>query len=164
MQAVSDFSRGKVSGNILRLAMPMVVAQLVNVLYNIVDRMYIGHMPEDSVNALTGVGLTFPILLIVTAFANLFGTGGMPLFSMARGAAQHEDGDAQRRRAATVMNNTFLLLVITGVALTVLVLLVKEPFLYLFGASDATYPYADSYITIYMFGSVFVMKIGRAHV
>ena len=157
MQAVSDFSRGKVSGNILRLAMPMVVAQLVNVLYNIVDRMYIGHMPEDSVNALTGVGLTFPILLIVTAFANLFGTGGMPLFSMARGAAQHEDGDAQRRRAATVMNNTFLLLVITGVALTVLVLLVKEPFLYLFGASDATYPYADSYITIYMFGSVFVM-------
>ena len=60
MQAVSDFSRGKVSGNILRLAMPMVVAQLVNVLYNIVDRMYIGHMPEDSVNALTGVGLTFP--------------------------------------------------------------------------------------------------------
>ena len=103
MQAVSDFSRGKVSGNILRLAMPMVVAQLVNVLYNIVDRMYIGHMPEDSVNALTGVGLTFPILLIVTAFANLFGTGGMPLFSMARGAAQHEDGDAQRRRAATVM-------------------------------------------------------------
>ena len=66
MQAVSDFSRGKVSGNILRLAMPMVVAQLVNVLYNIVDRMYIGHMPEDSVNALTGVGLTFPILLIVT--------------------------------------------------------------------------------------------------
>lgn len=157
MQAVSDFSRGKVSGNILRLAMPMVVAQLVNVLYNIVDRMYIGHMPEDSVNALTGVGLTFPILLIVTAFANLFGTGGMPLFSMARGAAQHEDGDAQRRRAATVMNNTFLLLVITGVALTVLVLLVKESFLYLFGASDATYPYADSYITIYMFGSVFVM-------
>lgn len=80
MQAVSDFSRGKVSGNILRLAMPMVVAQLVNVLYNIVDRMYIGHMPEDSVNALTGVGLTFPILLIVTAFANLFGTGACRCF------------------------------------------------------------------------------------
>ncbi len=158
MRTVSDFSKGKISVNILRLATPMVLAQLVNVLYNIVDRMYIGHMPEASVNALTGVGVTFPILLIVTAFANLFGTGGTPLFSMARGAAQHENGgDAQRKRAATVMNSTFLLLVITGVALTVLVLLVKEPFLYMFGASEVTYPYADSYITIYMFGSVFVM-------
>ncbi len=157
MQAVSDFSKGRVSGNILRLAIPMVLAQLVNVLYNVVDRMYIGHMGEGSVDALTGVGLTFPILLIVTAFANLFGTGGTPLFSMARGAAQREMGERQRERAADVLNSTFLLLTVTGVALTVLVLLVKRPFLYLFGASDATYPYADGYITIYMLGSVFVM-------
>lgn len=157
MQANNDFSKGKVSGNILRLAMPMVLAQLVNVLYNIVDRMYIGHIPEASVNALTGVGLTFPILLIVTAFANLFGTGGTPLFSMARGAAKTEQGDTQQRRAAAVMNNTFSMLVLTGVVLTVLILLVKRPVLYLFGASDVTYPYADSYISIYMMGSVFVM-------
>ena len=157
MQANNDFSKGKVSGNILRLAMPMVLAQLVNVLYNIVDRMYIGHIPEASVNALTGVGLTFPILLIVTAFANLFGTGGTPLFSMARGAAKTEQGDTQQRRAAAVMNNTFSMLVLTGVVLTVLILLVKRPVLYLFGASDVTYPYADSYISIYMVGSVFVM-------
>ena len=157
MQAVSDFSKGRVSGNILRLAMPMVLAQLVNVLYNVVDRMYIGHMGEGSVDALTGVGLAFPILLIVTAFANLFGTGGTPLFSMARGAAQREMGERQRERAADVLNSTFLLLTVTGVVLTVLVLLVKRPFLYLFGASDATYPYADGYITIYMLGSVFVM-------
>ena len=157
MQANNDFSKGKVSGNILRLAMPMVLAQLVNVLYNIVDRMYIGHIPEASVNALTGVGLTFPILLIVTAFANLFGTGGTPLFSMARGAAKTEQGDTQQKRAAAVMNNTFSMLVLTGVVLTVLILLVKRPVLYLFGASDVTYPYADSYISIYMVGSVFVM-------
>lgn len=157
VQANNDFSKGKVSGNILRLAMPMVLAQLVNVLYNIVDRMYIGHIPEASVNALTGVGLTFPILLIVTAFANLFGTGGTPLFSMARGAAKNEQGDTQRKRAAAVMNNTFAMLVLTGVVLTVLVLLVKRPVLYLFGASNITYPYADSYISIYMLGSVFVM-------
>jgi len=83
-----DFSKGPISKTILRLAVPMVLAQFVNVLYNIVDRMYIGHISDTSVDALTGVGVTFPILLMVTAFANLFGTGGTPLFSMARGAAQ----------------------------------------------------------------------------
>lgn len=153
----SDFSKGSVSGAILRLAVPMVLAQLVNILYNIVDRMYIGHIPEASVDALTGVGVTFPILQIVAAFANLFGTGGTPLFSMARGAAQHGADEAQRRRASAVMNNTFSMLVLTGAVLTVLVLLVKRPVLYLFGASDVTYPYANDYISIYMLGSVFVM-------
>ena len=158
MQTNSDFSKGRVSGTILRLAIPMVLAQLVNVLYNLVDRMYIGHIGTDSVDALTGVGLTFPILLMVTAFANLFGSGGTPLFSMARGAAQKEtDGGEQKERAASVMNNTFFLLVVTGLILTVLVLLVKRPFLYLFGASDVTYPFANSYISVYMLGSVFVM-------
>lgn len=80
-----DFSKGPISKTILRLAVPMVLAQFVNVLYNIVDRMYIGHISDTSVDALTGVGVTFPILLMVTAFANLFGSGGTPLFSMARG-------------------------------------------------------------------------------
>lgn len=157
MQINNDFSKGTVRSGILRLALPMVLAQLVNVLYNIVDRMYIGHIPDASVNALTGVGLTFPILLIVTAFANLFGTGGVPLFSMARGAMQNETDGEQRARAASVMNNAFSMLVLTGIVLTVLVLLIKKPFLYWFGASDATYPYADGYISIYMLGSVFVM-------
>ena len=83
-----DFSKGPISKTVLRLAVPMVLAQFVNVLYNIVDRMYIGHISDTSVDALTGVGVTFPILLMVTAFANLFGSGGTPLFSMARGAAQ----------------------------------------------------------------------------
>ena len=154
-----DFSKGPISKTVLRLAVPMVLAQFVNVLYNIVDRMYIGHISDTSVDALTGVGVTFPILLMVTAFANLFGTGGTPLFSMARGAAQQggEEGEKQRERAADVMNNTFSMLVITGVILCMVVLLIKKPVLYLFGASDATYPYADSYLSVYMLGSVFMM-------
>ena len=145
-----DFSKGPISKTVLRLAVPMVLAQFVNVLYNIVDRMYIGHISDTSVDALTGVGVTFPILLMVTAFANLFGTGGTPLFSMARGAAQQggEEGEKQRERAADVMNNTFSMLVITGVILCMVVLLIKKPVLYLFGASDATYPYADSYLSV----------------
>ena len=154
-----DFSKGPISKTILRLAVPMVLAQFVNVLYNIVDRMYIGHISDTSVDALTGVGVTFPVLLMVTAFANLFGSGGTPLFSMARGAAQQggEEGEKQRERAADVMNNTFSMLVITGVILCIAVLLIKKPVLYLFGASDATYPYADSYLSVYMLGSVFMM-------
>ena len=74
----SDFSKGSVSSNILRLALPMTVAQLINVLYSVVDRMYIGHLPNAAADACTGIGLTFPIISIVTAFANLFGMGGSP--------------------------------------------------------------------------------------
>ena len=146
----NDFSKGSVAGNILRLALPMTVAQLINVLYSVVDRMYIGRLPDAAGNALTGLGLTFPILSIVTAFANLFGMGGSPLFSIQRGK-----GD--RDRAQVILGNTFALLVGTGVALTVVLLVLKRPLLYAFGASDATYPYADGYLTIYLLGSVFVM-------
>ena len=83
----NDFSKGSVAGNILRLALPMTVAQLINVLYSVVDRMYIGRLPDAAGNALTGLGLTFPILSIVTAFANLFGMGGAPLCSIERARA-----------------------------------------------------------------------------
>ena len=79
-----DFSQGSVAINILRLALPMTLAQLINVLYNVVDRIYIGHLPHTSTQALTGIGLTLPIITIITAFANLFGMGGAPLFSIAR--------------------------------------------------------------------------------
>lgn len=146
----NDFSQGPVHRNILRLALPMTFAQLVNVLYSIVDRVYIGHIPGASSTALTGVGLTFPILLIITAFANLFGTGGAPLFSIARGAQNH-------RYAARVMGNTCCLLAAFGLLLTAGLLIFKRPLLYLFGASDATFPYANSYLTVYLTGSVFVM-------
>ncbi|MGI6254153.1 MAG: MATE family efflux transporter [Acutalibacter sp.] len=146
----SDFSKGSVAGNILRLAVPMTVAQLINVLYSVVDRMYIGRLPDAAGNALTGLGLTFPIISIVTAFANLFGMGGSPLFSIERGRNNTE-------KAKEIMGNTFALLVGTGVVLTAVILLIKQPLLYAFGASDTTYPYADGYITIYLLGSIFVM-------
>lgn len=150
MAEQSDFSQGSVWRNILRLALPMTAAQLINVLYSVVDRIYIGHIPGAASYALTGVGVTFPILSIITAFANLFGMGGGPIFSIERGK-----GDTAQ--AARAMGNTCAMLTASGVLLTVLILTFRKPLLYLFGASDATFPYADGYLTIYLCGSVFVM-------
>ncbi|MBC2870466.1 MATE family efflux transporter [Bittarella massiliensis] len=146
----NDFSKGKVSRNILNLALPMTLAQLINVLYSVVDRMYIGHIPEAATLALTGLGLTFPIISIITAFANLFGMGGAPLCSIARGKGDDE-------RAETIMGNSFFMMVATGLVLTALFLAFKGPLLRLFGASGQTFPYADGYLTVYLCGSVFVM-------
>lgn len=146
----NDFSKGSIVGNILKLALPMTLAQLINVLYNVVDRIYIGNLPENSTLALTGLGVGLPIITMITAFTNLFGMGGAPLFSIERGRGNEKE-------AEFIMGNTFVMLLIFGVALTILGLIFKEPLLYLFGASDATFPYANSYITIYLLGSVFVM-------
>lgn len=146
----SDFGVGSVYGAILRLAVPMTLAQLINVLYNVVDRIYIGHIPEASIQALTGIGLALPVITIITAFANLFGMGGSPLFSMARGA-----GD--KNRAKKIMGNCFTMLLLTGLALALLCYLFKKPLMYLFGASDDTYPYANAYLSIYLLGTLFVM-------
>ncbi len=149
-QEQADFTKGSVRSAILRLAIPMTMAQLVSLLYNIIDRMYIGHLPENSTLALTGLGLTFPILTIITAFSNLFGMGGAPLFSIAR-------GKKQSHRAEEIMGNTFSMLILTGIVLTILGLCLKRPVLYLFGASNATISYADDYLSIYLCGSIFVM-------
>lgn len=146
----NDFSRGSVIKNILNLALPMTLAQLVNVLYNIVDRIYIGRIPDNATLSLTGLGLCLPMITIVIAFANLFGMGGAPLCSIARGR-----GDL--KEAEHIMGNSFALMLGTGIVLTALGLLFKKPLLYLFGASDSTFPFADEYITIYLCGSVFVM-------
>ena len=145
----NDFSKGSVVGNILRLALPMALAQLINVLYNIVDRIYIGRMREDATLALTGLGLCLPIISVVIAFANLIGTGGAPLCSIERGRGQEKE-------AERIMGNSFVLLIFCGLVLTALCFLFKKPMLYLFGASDRTYPYADQYISIYLLGTVFV--------
>lgn len=146
----TDFSKGSVIGSILKLAVPMTLAQLINVLYNVVDRMYIGRMPENATLSLTGLGLALPIITIVIAFANLFGMGGAPLFSIARGAGDDEE-------AEHIMGNAFVLLISFGILLTLLGLLFKKPLLFLFGASESTFPYANDYITIYLLGSLFVM-------
>lgn len=134
----------------LRLALPMTLAQLINVLYNIIDRIFIGRIPFDSTNALTGLGVAFPICTITIAFANLVGMGGAPLFSIERG--KRNDAEAEK-----ILGNSFVLLLLFGLFITITGLLLKRPLLYLLGASEATFRYADSYITIYLCGSVFVM-------
>lgn len=146
----NDFSQGSVAKNIMSLALPMTLAQIINVLYNVVDRIYIGHLPNASTTALTGLGLTFPIISMISAFANLFGMGGAPLCSIARGKGEHE-------RASKIMGNSFSTLLISGIVLTVVCFLFKEPILYAFGASEDTFPYANSYLEIYLIGTVFVM-------
>lgn len=146
----NDFSRGSIARHIFGLALPMTVAQLINVLYSVVDRIYIGHLPHASAQALTGIGLCLPIITIISAFANLFGMGGAPLCSIARGG--HEE-----KRAQNVMGNSFSMLIISGAVLMMFCLIFKRPILYLFGASSDTFSYADQYITIYLIGTLFVM-------
>lgn len=146
----SDFGTGSVRLHLLRLAVPLVLAQLINVLYNVVDRIYIGHMAQRSMDSLTGIGLAMPVITILTAFASLYSMGGAPLFSMARGAGDEE-------RAKTVLGNVFTLLMLSGAAAAAAAWLLRRPVLYLFGASDATYPYASAYLSIYLLGTGFMM-------
>ena len=146
----NDFSQGPMWKNVLNQAIPLTIAQAVQVLYNVVDRIYLGHLPGASSLALTGVGLIFPIVALITAFGNLFSTGGTPLCAIARGAGEQD-------RAEKIMNNTFSMLVITALILTALGYGFRKPVLYLFGASDDTYPYADAYLTIYLAGTLFTM-------
>lgn len=146
----TDFSTGNVYRNICEVAVPMIFAQLLNLLYNVVDRIYIGRIPGTGTTALTGVGLCFPIITLVSAFTYLYGNGGSPLCAM-------EYGRGDTTEAENYMGNSFTLLVGTGLFLTVLGLLIYKPVLYLFGASDVTFPFAEEYIRIYLLGTVFVM-------
>lgn len=146
----TDFSKGNVNRNILEVAVPMTMAQILNLLYNIVDRIYIGRIPEAGTTALTGVGICFPIITLITAFTYLFGNGGSPLCSMERGRGNH-------REAERLMGNTFSMLLLTGVLLMAVGYLFYDPLLHAFGASDVTYPYARDYIRIYLLGTLFVM-------
>ena len=146
----SDFSQGPMWRNILYQAVPLTIAQAVQLLYNVVDRIYLGHLPGASSLALTGVGLIFPIVALITAFCNLFASGGTPLCSIARGAGDKD-------RAEKIMNNTFVMLCIMAAVLTAAGYLFKRPILYLFGASDATYAYANAYLQIYLVGTIFAM-------
>ena len=145
-----DFSRGDVRWGILDVAAPMLVAQVLNLLYNIVDRIYIGKIPGEGTLALAGLGLCFPLITLVTAFANLFGVGGAPLCSIAR-------GQKDEATAGKIMTNAYFMLVVCGLVLTVAGLVFHKPILYLFGASDESYPYAAAYLLIYLLGTVFVM-------
>lgn len=146
---VTDLGKGSIPKLIFKLATPAIVAQLVNVLYNIVDRIFIGRMQGGDI-AMAGVGVAFPITLIVAAFAALVGMGGAPLAAIKMG---EKDNDG----AEKIMSNSFSTLVLLAILLTVVFLIFKEPLLWAFGASEATIGYAMDYLSIYLIGTIFVL-------
>lgn len=146
----NDFSQGKVSKNIISQAFPLIIAQMVHLLYNVVDRIYIGHMESGSSMALTGVGLTFPISTLIMAFTALYSIGGTPQFSIARGEKDEE-------KAQRILGTVSFMLVLTAAGLMAFCYLLRKPILYLFGASDASYVYAEEYLRVYLLGTVFSM-------
>lgn len=150
MTQQNDFSKGNIPRTITRLAIPMILAMLVNALYSVVDRIYIGHLSGVGQTALTGIGLCYPITMAIAAFSYLVGNGGGPLTSILRGAKDDEG-------AEKVLGNSITLLMLFGILVPLICFFIQKPVLYLFGASDATYPYAREYITIYLSGSLPVM-------
>ena len=131
------------------MAIPAVIAQIINILYSIVDRIYIGHIEGVGMEALTGVGVTFPIITLISAFSAFVGAGGAPLASIWLGK-----GD--RKRAETILGNGVTMLVFFTVILMAFFYGFQRPLLYMFGASDATIGYASDYISIYLVGTIFV--------
>lgn len=142
-----DFEHGTVTGNILGAALPMLVAQVLNLLYNIVDRIYIARIPDTGTAALGAVGICFPLIVIISAFANLCGSGGAPLFSIYRGQKNNS-------QAVTVMNTSFTMLVISAIVLMMAGMSFAKPLLLLFGASDDSLIYAYPYMMIYLVGTL----------
>lgn len=149
-QEGTDLGTEPVGKLLIKLAFPAIIAQMVNLLYNMVDRIYIGHIPGTGDVALTGLGLCFPIIMIITAFSSLIGTGGAPRAAIFMGKG--DDGEAER-----ILGNCTSALVLAAVVLTVVMEIVAEPVLRLFGASSVTLPYALSYMRIYVFGTICVM-------
>ena len=150
MAKKTDFSQGPVWKCILAQALPLTVAQLVQLLYNVVDRIYLGHMGDGNSMALTGVGLTFPIITLIMAFTALFGVGGVPLFSMARGA-----GDTEK--AGKILGNSYALLLSSAGILMACGYLFCRPILFAFGASEESFVYAKEYLDVYLLGTFFSM-------
>lgn len=150
MQEEKDFLGKEPIGKLLfRLALPTLAAQLINMLYNIVDRIYIGHIPGEGALALTGVGVCMPIILIVTAFAALVGNGGAPRSSIYMGKGDYES-------AEKTLGNCFTLQILISAILTVILLIWNRSFLMTFGASENTIGYAVKYMNIYAVGTIFV--------
>lgn len=151
MQEVKDSRMGTeyIPKLMFSLAMPAIIAQVINILYNIVDRMYIGHIPEVGALALTGLGVSAPLLIIISGFSMLVGGGGAPLAAIAMGKNDKEE-------AERILGAGTYLLTILGIVLTILIFIFKEPILYIFGASDVTFSYANSYTSIYLLGTIFV--------
>ncbi|MBQ7488473.1 MAG: MATE family efflux transporter [Clostridia bacterium] len=141
-----DFSSDRTAHNVAASALPMLVAQLLSLLYSIVDRIYIGRIPGEGTTGLAGIGLCFPVIMIVTAFTNLFGMGGAPLCAISRGRKD-------TRQAETIMNTSFTLLICVSGILMLLFECFGTPALRLFGASDQLLPLASVYLTLYLIGT-----------
>ena len=150
MKRENDLGRDPVRSLVLRVALPSMLAQFVSVFYSIVDRMYIGNIPEIGDTALAGVGICGPIVTVVGAFAFLVGVGGAPLMSI-------KLGEGDRNAAERILANCFLMLLVLSAVLTAVSLLLRKNLLMWFGASTVTFPYADAYITIYLMGTVFAL-------
>ena len=142
-----DFENGTITGNILGAALPMLVAQLLNLLYNVVDRIYIARIPGEGTAALGAVGLCFPLIVIITAFANLFGSGGAPLFSIYRGKKKEPE-------AVCIMNTSFTMLSASALILMMIGMCFARPLLILFGASSEALTYALPYLMVYLIGTL----------
>lgn len=154
MKKTTDLGKDKVPLLVLKLAVPTMIAQFVNVLYSTVDRMFIGNIREIGDVALAGVGVCGPIVTLLTSFGTHIGLGGSILMAMRMGAGR-------KKQAENILAHSFLLLVIFSALLTLIFLLVKDYLLNWFGASPATFPYADSYMTIYTIGTFFaLMAVG----
>lgn len=150
MKKANDLGKDRISSLVLRLTLPAIVAQLVNVLYSIIDRIYIGNIAEYGGLALAGAGVCGPIVTLLSSFGTLVGLGGSILFSIRL-------GEQKKDSAKQILNNCFLMLVVFSVCLTIVFLLLRRTLLYWFGASAAIFPYADAYLTIYTAGTFFAL-------
>lgn len=148
----NNLGQGSVGALIFRLAVPAIAAQIINLLYNIVDRMYIGHIPEIGKTALTGVGVTFPIIMIISAFSALIGMGGAPQAAIKMGKGDYKS-------AEKILGTCFGTLVIISILLTAFILIFQRNLLMLFGGSENTIGYAVDYLTIYSIGTIFVQMV-----
>ncbi len=149
MEQKNILATGSIGKLLFQLALPSITAQIINVLYNMVDRMFIGHIPIIGSTALTGVGITFPIITLISAFSSLIGMGGAPLAAI-------EMGKNNQQKAENILGNCFSALLVTAVLLTTLILYFKDILLIFFGASENTLQYASEYLTIYVCGTLFV--------
>lgn len=146
-----DFTQGSIPRTVISVVIPLMVAQLVNLLYSIVDRIFIGHIPGSGALAMTGIGICLPVISLIASFAMLYGSsGGAPIFAMEMGSGNTDE-------ARRIMGTSTLMAVLTGVAITIVCLLLCDPMLMLFGASEDTLPYASDYLSVYALGSVFVL-------
>ena len=148
----TDLGSGNVRSLLLKLAIPAVVAQVINLLYNIVDRIYIGHIPVVGTSALTGVGLCLPLLMLINAFASMAGAGGAPRAAISMGQGKKDE-------AEKILGNCFSALLIFAVILTIIFGIFAKSLLILFGASENTLPYALDYFLIYNVGNIFVLIV-----